>query len=265
MIFPFILFLFGLVIGSFFNVCVYRIPKNKSLIYPSSHCPWCKNPIKPYDNIPVLSYILLAGKCRYCKKPISIRYPIIEFLTAVLFAAVGFKFGVTISLARALLFIGFLVVVAFIDLEHQIAPFRVTIPGLFLGLVTSFLLPKGVVSYFIGMLLGGLFVILVWLLWRYFLSGLFQAALGIKQKEGIGWGDLPLTAMIGVYLGWKYLIVALFASVICGVFIGLLLRVLKKSKRGEPIAFGPFLAIGGLVGLFFGPQLINWYLKIYLH
>ena len=118
-----ILFIFGLAMGSFFNVCIYRIPRNKSLVFPASHCPNCKKPINPYDNIPIISYIILKGKCRYCKKTISTRYPIVELLTALLFAAAALKFGPTIPLLRAIIFISFLLIVTFIDLDFQIAPF----------------------------------------------------------------------------------------------------------------------------------------------
>lgn len=264
MLFSIILFIFGLAVGSFFNVCIYRIPRGKSLIHPPSHCPNCKKPIKPYDNIPVLSYILLAGKCRDCRKSISIRYPAVELLTAILFAAAYYKFGFSVSLMRALIFLGFLIIVTFIDIDYQIAPFRVTIPGLLLGLTTSFLLPEKTVNAFIGMLFGALFILFAWAFWRFFLANLFRAALGISQKEGVGWGDLPLTAMIGAFLGWENLIVAIFAAMICGVIIGIIMRVFKRNKPGQPIPFGPFLAIGGLIGLFFGQPLINWYLGLFL-
>lgn len=264
MTFALILFIFGLALGSFFNVCIYRIPRNKSLVFPASYCPNCKKPIKPFDNIPVLSYLVLKGKCRYCKKSISSRYPTVELLTAILFAAAALKFGPTIPMLRAIIFISFLIAVTFIDLEHQIAPFRITIPGLIIGLATSFLLPEFISSSLIGMLLGALFVFLAWALWHYLLSSLFQAALGIKQKEGIGWGDLPLTAMIGAFLGWQYLIVAIFAAVVCGVIIGLILRMAKRNKPGQPIAFGPFLALGSLISLFLGNSIIYWYLNQFL-
>lgn len=259
-----VLFIFGLAMGSFFNVCIYRIPRNKSLVFPASHCPNCKKPINPYDNIPILSYLILKGKCRYCKNPISIRYPIVELLTALLFAFAALKFGPTIPLLRAVIFLSFLLIVTFIDLDYQIAPFRITIPGIILGTVTSFLLPGFFSNYLIGLLLGALFVILVWAFWRYLLSDLFQAAIGIKQKEGIGWGDLPLTAMIGVFLGWRLLIVAIFTAVLCGVIIGLILRIIKRNKPGQPIAFGPFLALGSIISLFLGESIIYWYLNRFL-
>ncbi|MEO0115388.1 MAG: prepilin peptidase [candidate division WOR-3 bacterium] len=259
-----IVFIFGLAIGSFLNVCIHRIPRNQSLLFPASHCPKCKKPIKPFDNIPVLSYIILGGKCRNCKKPISLIYPTVELVTAILFTIAFLKFGLTWSFLRAVLFFGFLIVVTFIDLQFQIAPFQITIPGLIVGILTSFLLPQITLSSVLGMLLGGLFVLLVWVLWRYLLSGLFQVTAGIKQKEGIGWGDLPLTAMIGAFLGWRNLLVAIFVAVIVGVFIGLILRVSKKNQPGQPIAFGPFLAIGGVVGLLFGEMIANWYLNQFL-
>lgn len=253
--------LIGLAIGSFLNVCIYRIPRNKSLILPASHCPNCKKPIKFYDNIPVLSYILLSGRCRYCAKSISVVYPIVELLTAILFIFAFYKFGFTLSFLRAIIFISFLIVVTFIDLELQIAPFRITITGLIAGLVTGFFIPGFFTNSLLGIGLGGLFVFLAWALWRYLLSGLFKTAMGIRQKEGIGWGDLPLTAMIGAFLGWRDLIVTIFIAVFAGVVIGLTLRIIKKNQPGQPIAFGPFLAFGGIVSLFFGETIIIWYLN----
>lgn len=268
MFFPAIIFTFGLAIGSFFNVVIYRIPRNKSLLFPSSHCPACKKPIKFYDNIPVISYIILAGRCRYCQKPISPRYPVVELLTAVIFFGAAFKFGATLFFLRAVLFISFLIIIGFIDFEFQIAPFRITVPGLILGLITSFFDPNPKTTFlscFLGMIFGGLFVVLAWVFWRYLLSRLFQTAIGFKQKEGIGWGDLPLTAMIGAFLGWQGLIVAIFIAVVSGVIIGSILRVIKKIRAGQPIAFGPFLAIGGLVALFWGDIILKWYLDQFFH
>jgi leader peptidase (prepilin peptidase)/N-methyltransferase len=257
-------FVIGLALGSFFNVCIYRIPRHESLIFPPSHCPSCKKRIKAYDNIPILSCILLLGKCRFCKKPISLRYPLVELLTGLLFAAAAFKFGFSVALLRAIIFISFLIIVSFIDLEHQIAPFRLTIPGLLLGLVTNLFLPGFTFSSFIGMMAGGLFVLFAWLLWRYILARFFRHSFGVKQREGIGWGDLPLTAMIGSFLGWQYLIVAIFAAVVGGVIIGLILRIVKRNKPGQPIAFGPFLALGSLISLFFGQPIINLYRNFFL-
>lgn len=261
----FLVLLIGLAIGSFLNVCIYRIPRNQSIILPASHCPNCKKPIRFYDNIPILSYILLGGRCRYCHKPISIIYPIVELLTAILFILAFYKFGFTLSFLRAILLISFLILVTFIDLEFQIAPFRITLAGLVIGFLTSFFIPKFSTKSLLGIVLGGLFVFLAWALWRYLLSGLFKTAMGIRQKEGIGFGDLPLTAMIGAFLGWQDLIVAIFLAVVAGVVIGFVLRVVKKNQPGQPIAFGPFLAFGGLISLFFGKIIINWYLNQFLY
>ncbi len=253
--------LLGLVFGSFLNVCIYRIPRNQSISYPPSHCPRCRRTIRPWDNIPVLSYVLLRGRCRDCHAVISVRYPLVELLTGGLFVAALARFGVGWPLARALVFVCLLVVTAMIDIDHFILPYRLTIPGLLLGIASSALPPPAVVDSVVGTAIGAGFVLGAWLLWRFVLAGMFKR-FGVDQREGMGWGDLPYAAMIGAFIGWRSLIVGLFAAVAAGVVVGMLGRWTGRLGRGQPMPFGPFLALGGLVGLFFGEKVLNWYLTL---
>ena len=258
-----LLALLGLALGSFFNVVIHRVPRKQSIVSPPSHCPKCRKRIRPWDNIPVLSYLLLRGRCRYCRNPISPRYLAVEALTAGLFLAVFARFGYDWATPAGIVFVSLLLVMAMIDLEHQIIPFSISIPGLVLGVAASFLPPDRLVDTLIGAAVGAGFVLFAWLLWRFVLAGLFRR-FGIDQKEGMGGGDLPLAAMIGAFLGWQSTIVALFAAVVSGVVVGLVLRWTGKSRAGQHVPFGPFLAFGALVGLFAGPQLFGWYLNYIL-
>lgn len=255
----------GLVFGSFFNVCVWRIPRGESINFPPSHCPNCKKQIRSYDNIPIISYLILRGKCRDCRKPISIRYPLIESFTALFFVLSYAKFGLSWQVLRALVFIGFLIVLAGIDIDHKILPFRLSLTGVIIGLISA-LVPFfhfPITKAFWGGVVGATFVFLAWALWRFVLSRPFQR-MGVKQKEGMGWGDLPFAAMIGVFLGPKGVAVALGVAVFIGVFSGLFARVTGKFHAGQEVPFGPFLALGGVVGLFLGEQIFNWYLRLVL-
>lgn len=251
----------GLMLGSFFNVCIHRIPRGESIVSPPSHCPKCKKRIRIYDNVPVLSYLLLGGKCRYCQKTISPRYAVIEAITAALFVACYAKFGASIELVRALLLVCLLVVMAGIDLEHQIIPFKLSIPGLVLGGATALHPSVAGLQMLCGALLGAGFVLVAWALWRFVLAGIFRR-MGVDQKEGMGGGDLPFAAMIGVFLGLRATVVALFGAVVVGVVVGLLLRWFGRTQRGQQIPFGPFLAVGALIGLFVGAEVFDWYVSL---
>lgn len=256
----------GLVFGSFFNVCVWRIPRGQSISFPPSYCPQCKKPIRFYDNIPVISYLILKGRCRDCHKPISIRYPLIEGLTALFFVLAYAKFGFHWEVLRALVFIGFLIVLAGIDIDHKILPFRLSFAGVVIGLITA-LLPWfrfTITKAFWGGIIGAAFVFIAWALWRFVLARPFQR-MGVKQKEGMGWGDLPFAAMIGVFLGPKGVAVALAVAVFVGVFVGMFARITGKFRAGQEVPFGPFLALGGIIGLFWGEQIFNLYLSFVFH
>ncbi len=254
----FVVVLLGLALGSFFNVCIYRIPRGESVVTPPSHCPRCGKRIRAYDNIPVLSYVLLRGRCRDCRRPISPRYAVVEALTALLFVAVYARFGLDWSTVNGLVFVSLVLVMALIDVDHQIIPFRLSIPGLALGLAGSLLPPGRLADAAVGAAAGAAFVLFAWSLWRFVLRPVFRR-FGVDQREGIGGGDLPFAAMLGAFLGWRSLIVALFAAVIAGVVVGAVLRYTGRNTRGQPMPFGPFLAAGGLVGLFVGPEVYGWY------
>ena len=252
--------LLGLTFGSFFNVCIYRLPRGKSLAWPPSHCPHCRKPIRPYDNIPVLSYVMLRARCRECGKPISVRYPLVEAITGLLFVAAVARFGLEWMTLKAIVFISLLMITAFIDLDLQIIPFRISATGLGLGLAGGLLPPPMLRDALLGAAIGAGFIGLAWGLWRYLLAPLFRR-FGIDQKEGMGGGDLPYAAMIGAFIGPRSLAVALFAAVIFGVLGGLTARTAGRNRAGQPIPFGPFLALGGLLGLFWGDAIFGWYVR----
>lgn len=255
-----IVFIFGAVIGSFLNVCIYRIPRGLSIISPSSACPFCGARIRFYDNIPIISYLILKGKCRNCNSGISIRYPIVEFVNAVLYVLILLRFSLNNIYAFLiyLAFISSLVVITFIDLEFQIIPDRITLPGIPLSLVFgATILPDPFFRYdllgfrasLIGLLSGG---------------GLFYliAVIGkaIFKQDAMGGGDIKMMAMIGGLLGWKGVIFTTFVGSLIGSIAGLMLIVLKGRRRGIKIPFGPFLAIGAISSLLIGQEALYWYL-----
>lgn len=242
-----IIFLLGLLIGSFLNVCVYRIPRDESISYPPSHCTNCKNRIKSYDLIPVISYIFLRGKCRYCGEKISIKYPIIELFTGVLFLGLYYKYGATLDLAKFLILSPYLIVIGLIDFNTTDVYFKTTLSGLLIGL--AFLgvnLYKGdpISTYLIGALIGGGFIAIIILL-----------------TGGMGWGDAEICAICGIFLGVKLTILTLLTSVILGGAIGALLILTKRKTRKDYIPFGPYIVIAALISLFWGSNIIDWYLK----
>ncbi len=253
--------LLGLAFGSFFNVCIWRIPLHQSICSPPSHCPRCRKPIRPYDNVPVLSWLILRGRCRDCGQPISARYPLVEALTTLLFVAAYARFGFSLLTVKAGVLASLLIITAFIDIDHQVIPFSLSVTGLLVGLAGGLVAPPpGIRGALIGAAIGAGFVLFAWLLWRYVLAGLFRRY-GIDQKEGMGFGDLPYAAMIGAFVGPRGLVVALAAAVVSGMVVGSVARWAGRSRRGQPIPFGPFLALGAVVGLFFGPQLFDIYLR----
>ena len=245
--------LIGLALGSFMNVCIYRIPLRKSIIRPSSSCPGCGENIRFYDNIPIFSYLLLLGRCRHCGEPISWRYPTVEALTGLLSMALFIRYGLSYQYVMFLLFSATLVTISFIDLDHQIIPDVLSLPGIALGLGTS-LIP-GNISWsesLIGIILGygSLFVIEV----------TFKHITG---KEGMGRGDAKLLAMIGAWMGWKPLLPVILISSLTGAIIGSAALLLSGKGLRVKIPFGPFLALGALLYLFFGPELTSWYLALF--
>jgi len=250
--------LFGLIVGSFLNVCIYRIPRGLSIIIPSSRCPSCNTPIKPWDNIPIVSYILLGGKCRFCKAKISFRYPLVELLNAIMYALILWRFDFGWHTVIYFVFSSSLIVITFIDLDFQIIPDKITLSGIPIGfLVGSFLLPDpfarssllGMKESLIGMATGfGLF----------YLIALIGSA--IFKKEALGGGDVKMMAMVGALMGWKTVLLTTFLGSLTGSIVGVLLMVLKGKDRKAQLPFGPFLALGTIITLFYGQEILSWYL-----
>jgi leader peptidase (prepilin peptidase)/N-methyltransferase len=245
-------FLFGAVVGSFLNVCIYRLPKEESIVAPRSRCPACQSPIRAVDNIPLVSFALLRGRCRACRHPISWRYPLVEALTALLFALTLARFGVTLKSAFLLIFLCGLVVVSFIDLDHQIIPNAITLPGIPLGLLAGLVVREPpLLDRLVGTLAGAGFLYLM-----LFYGGVLYG------QEAMGEGDLNLIALVGAFLGWKAVLVTILVACLVGSAVGLGLIFLKHLSRRQHIPFGPFLSLGAVVGLFWGEWLIGWYLRL---
>jgi leader peptidase (prepilin peptidase)/N-methyltransferase len=243
--------IFGALVGSFLNVCIFRLPKEESIIWPGSHCPQCKNPIRFYDNIPLISYFLLRGECRYCKGSISLQYPLVEGITALSSLLLIIKFGPSLSYLIYFAFVAALIVITVIDLYHQIIPDIISIPGIGAGLLASLIIPS--ITFFnslIGILLGGGSLFLVATLYQW-----------LFKREGMGGGDVKLLAMIGAFLGWKAVILTILLSSLIGSISGISIMVLKGKNFKYAIPFGPFLSLGGVIALFYQNEIIFWYLQ----
>ena len=244
-----ILFIFGSCIGSFLNVCIYRLPNSKSIVYPPSACPGCQAPIRFYDNIPILSFLLLRGKCRSCQAVISMRYPMIELMAGLFAVCVYLKFGLTPEALIMYIFVASLIVITFIDLDHRIIPDAISLPGIPIGFAASFFSPAiTYVESLVGILVGGGSLLLV--AWVYNL---------ITHKEGMGGGDIKLLAMIGAFVGWQGVLLTIFLSSAIGTLCGLLVMLRSGKNMKMAIPFGPFLAMGAMIHIFFGRELIFWY------
>ncbi|QGU95766.1 prepilin peptidase [Clostridium bovifaecis] len=240
-----IVFILGLAIGSFLNVCIYRIPRGESISYPPSHCTNCKNRIKPYDLIPLISYVVLKGKCRYCGEKISIRYPLTELFTGIIFVCLYFKYGLTIEFIKFALLSSTLVVIGFIDHDTTDIYDSTIISGLvfgiiFLGINLYFGLP--IKTYLLGALVGGGFISIIILL-----------------VGGMGWGDAELLALCGLFVGAKLMTLILLLSVIVGGITGGGLILLKKKNRKDYIPFGPSIVIAAILTVLLGEKILDWY------
>lgn len=240
---------FGLCVGSFLNVVIARLPEGRSIVSPGSACPRCERPIAWYDNVPVLSFLRLGARCRHCGGPISWRYPLVELSTGLLFALAALSLGARPELVPALVLVAALVAITGIDLDRQIIPDVMTLPGIAAGLAFSLLLgePRWT-DALIGIAVGGL---------------LFFAII-VASGGGMGGGDMKLAAMLGAFLGWRPLLVAILAAVLSGGVLAIGLLALRRRGRKDAVPFGPFLALGGLVALFWGGRLIDWYLGVFM-
>jgi len=245
-------FAFGAIIGSFLNVCIVRLPKRESLIRPPSHCPYCNKPIRFYDNIPIISYIILRGKCRYCNHPISPLYPMVEGLTGLMAVALFLRYGPTVEFVLLFFFSAALLVITFIDLAYQIIPDVISIPGIVIGFGASLLISS--VSWLdslLGILAGGGILLLIAVGYKW-----------ITKRDGMGGGDIKLLAMMGAWLGWTAIPFIILASSLIGIFVGGGSGLLFRKGLRARIPFGPFLAVASLIYLFFGPEIIRWYIGL---
>jgi leader peptidase (prepilin peptidase) / N-methyltransferase len=237
--------LFGLALGSFLNVVIARVPAGRSLVYPGSACPGCSAPLAWYDNIPVLSFVALRGRCRACGMRIAWRYPIVEAITAAVLVLAYAALGPSAEFLIACVLLPALIVMTAIDLQHQMIPDAITLPGIPIGLLIN--LATGRMSWVdsgIGILVGG---------------GLFFVII-VASRGGMGGGDLKLGAMLGAFLGWKALLFGLFVAIVLGGAIGIVLLLTGRRGRKDPIPFGPFLAAGGAMALFWGERAFSWWM-----
>ncbi len=245
-------FILGAVIGSFLNVCIYRIPEGMSIVSPASRCPQCKSAIRWYQNIPIISYLYLRGRCASCGAGIPMRYPMVEALTGALFVLVGLRLGGFYVIPVYWLFVASLVVITFIDMDHQIIPDVISLPGVVAGFLLSFCVPwLSWTDSLFGILLGGGSLYLV--AKTYYL---------LTKVEGMGGGDVKLLAMIGAFLGWKAVLPVIFLGSLSGAMVGVPLMLVKRAGGKLAIPFGPFLALGAVIYLLFGSSLVEWYLSL---
>ena len=264
---------FGLLIGSFLNVCIVRLPRGGSIVSPPSHCPRCKESIKFYDNIPVISFLLLRAKCRKCGLPISWRYPLVELLNALIYVWIVHEFWLGGESLLLMAFCSALIVITFIDFDFQIIPDAITLPGILLGVTIApfFLLSlneplpfqlghlfphagpylNSFLNSVLGMLCGALPLLAIGWTWEK-----------LRHVEAMGGGDVKLMGMVGSFLGWKGALLTIMIGALAGSVVGVGLIVLKRHKMDKIIPFGPFLALGSAVTAFYGPDIITWYLGL---
>jgi leader peptidase (prepilin peptidase) / N-methyltransferase len=245
-----VLALAGLCVGSFLNVCIHRLPLKQSVVHPGSRCPDCGYALRWYDNVPVLSYAVLRGRCRSCTRPISLQYPIVEIVTAVIFVLHWYSFGPTVLLPLRLVFACALVVLFLIDLEHQILPDVITLPGIVTGVVCSLFLPPGPVMSIVGVLVGG------GLLWA-----IAEAWFRLRKVDAMGFGDVKMLAMVGGWLGVKMVLVTFVLSSMLGGLVGAVLIGSRRADMATRVPFGTMLAVGALVASLYGEDLLAWYLS----
>ncbi len=260
-----IAFVFGSIVGSFLNVCIHRMPLEESVVWPSSHCPHCKKRIPAYDNIPFISYLFLRGRCRFCQKRISLRYPFIELLTAVMFVIFFGRFGLTYDFFIYLIFGCGLIIATFVDLKHRIIPDEVSIGGFILGFILSSI--KGVnlhptfsfnfrpmLDSFLGIIIGGAVIYFTGVLFDLVYFKLLKKPPIQGETESMGGGDVKFLAMIGAFLGWQRVLLTFFLAPFFGAIVGIINLLVKKDHT---IAYGPFLAIASLAALFWADKIVR--------
>jgi len=242
----------GLAVGSFLNVCIYRLPRHESVMFPGSHCTVCDRSLDWFENLPLASWLVLRGRCRTCRTRIPVQYPLVEAMTAAVFVSAYVIYGWTPLLAARLLFACAMIVLFVIDLQHRILPNVITLPGIVIGFLFSFFLPPGWRSSLIGVLAGG-----------GVLFAIAEAYYRLRGYEGLGMGDVKMLAMIGAFLGWPLMIVTLVLSSFSGSIVGVGLLVSRRGDMKAALPFGTFLAVGALVAAVAGDAFLDWYLAFY--
>jgi leader peptidase (prepilin peptidase)/N-methyltransferase len=249
---PWLSFVAGLALGSFFNVCIHRLPRGESLAWPGSRCPSCRHALSWLENIPVVSYLALRGRCGHCGASIAVRYPIVELATGLFFLAAALTFEPGWLLASRLVFGSALILLFAIDLEHHLLPNAITIPGMIAGLLFSLVTEPGVVSALIGLAGGG-----------GVLFGLAEAYYRLRGEEGLGMGDVKMLGMIGAFLGWKLTFLTLVVASLLGSIVGVGVLVSRRGDLKYALPFGTFLSLGAGVAMFRGDAMLDWYLGFY--
>jgi leader peptidase (prepilin peptidase) / N-methyltransferase len=246
---PLAMVLCGLCVGSFLNVCIHRLPLKQSVVWPASRCPGCGHELAWFDNIPIASYLALRGRCRSCRLPISVRYPIVEALTAAIFLWHWMVFGPTPLLFVRLAFACALIALFVIDLDHQILPDVITLPGIVVGFLCSVFLPPGPIMSLAGIALGG------GLLWA-----IAEAWFRLRKVEAMGFGDVKMLAMVGAFLGVKLVVLTFVISSMIGGVVGVLLVATRRADMATRVPFGTMLAVAALIASLYGDSLLTWYL-----
>jgi len=243
---------FGAIIGSFLNVCIHRLPRGESVVWPASRCPKCARELAWYENIPVASYLALRGRCRGCHAPISIRYPIIEAVTACAFAGSIWLYGPTVLGASRIVFACILIVLFAVDLEHHLLPNVITLPGIAVGFAFSFFADPGWLDSLIGIVAGG-----------GLLFAIAEVYYRVRHEEGLGMGDVKMLAMVGAFLGWKLTLITLMMASFAGSIVGLALVARGRGTMKYALPFGTFLALGAAMSAVAGTPLLAWYIGFF--
>jgi leader peptidase (prepilin peptidase)/N-methyltransferase len=260
MLYFIVFFIIGTVVGSFLNVCIHRLPRGESVIFPPSRCPQCQHKLGALDLIPVLGFFILGGKCRYCKAPISFRYPLVELSTGLLFVGVAAIFPLAEHPLEFFFYLAFsllLIIIIFTDLEHEVIPDSLNVVGIVLGLVFNllaglFFRGQSTIFPFLSALLGmflGYFIFLI----------IARGGRWLFKKEAMGEGDLYLAAFLGAWLGWQGVLLAILLAFLSAGVVLVILLALGRVKMGQVVPFGPALAVAGMLALFFGKQILSWY------
>jgi leader peptidase (prepilin peptidase)/N-methyltransferase len=268
-----VVLVFGLLVGSFLNVCIVRLPRGRSIVTPPSHCPRCKTGIRFYDNIPIISFLLLRGKCRNCGEPISWRYPLVELMNGLFYVWIVREFAIGGEAFLMMALCSSLIVITFIDFDHQIIPDVITLPGMLVGLSLApffmsalsdtlpfhldHILPHtgpyltAFLNSLIGLILGGGPLFAIGWIWEK-----------LRHVEAMGGGDVKLMGMVGSFLGWKGALLTIMLGALAGSIVGVWLIAMKRHKMEKVIPFGPYLAAGAVAAAFYGPDIIAWYLGL---